>query len=268
MARLGNKIRGLKEIWQFDNRWQIALNRILFPTEPLQVYRYKGLDILIDHSAGDANGVREVLTSDMYRRYLPEIKLQGRLNVFDLGANNGGFPLLLKAAGFDIARVVSVELNPQTFERLRFNLTRNFDSSCLAINCAVTGESRNVRFRPGRNGSAADSIYSPNGNGPTADVTVAGRTFDQLFHESFGNEMVDICKIDIEGAEFEIAGHGTWKQLARVRYLLIEIHHFADSPRGLVVASLNDLGFEEINGAEKNDEFHHVHFFKNGRISC
>jgi hypothetical protein len=58
------------------------------------------MQFLTDHDAGDANGAREVITSGMYRDLLSELDLDGRINVLDLGGNNGGFPLLLKAERF------------------------------------------------------------------------------------------------------------------------------------------------------------------------
>jgi hypothetical protein len=90
------KITGLRQIMQFDNRWQLAVSRALF-REPINVYRLGSIVFLEDHSAGDANGARDVLTGSMYRPFLDRLPLPGRLRLLDLGASNGGFPLLLKA---------------------------------------------------------------------------------------------------------------------------------------------------------------------------
>src|SRR5205085_9721291 len=98
------------------------LTKVLFPSESLLVYRYRGLDILMDRTGGDANGAREVLTSPMYRRFLPSIKLDHPANVLDLGANNGGFPLQLLASRIKLRKILSVEFNPNTHIRLHFNL--------------------------------------------------------------------------------------------------------------------------------------------------
>src|SRR4051812_3008314 len=105
---LANKIRGLKEVWAFDNRLWLIITKIFFRRENLQIYRYNGVEILVDHAGGDNNGAREVLTSPMYRRFLPQMKLDSPANVLDLGANNGGFPLLLHTSGIKLKKVVSV----------------------------------------------------------------------------------------------------------------------------------------------------------------
>lgn len=264
--KISNKLNGLREIWRFDNRWQLAFNRLLFPNEGIQIYRFKGVEVLVDHSAGDANGARSVLTSQMYRQYLPEMALGGRLNVLDIGANNGGFSLLMKSEGFDIGRLVAVELSPITFERLRFNLSRNFEGGFTALNCALTGENKTIRFSPSAAGCVSDNIYSGESNVPARWFEIEGRTFDKIYGAEFGNEHVDLCKIDIEGAEFEMAAHGKCGRLADCRYLLIEIHDEADRNRGLVLDVLFRLGFEEIGGERKRDELHHVHFLVNRKF--
>lgn len=259
---ISNKIRGLKEIWGFDNHWYLVLTRFLFPNETVNIYRYNGLEILIDHSAGDANGAREVLTSDMYRQYLPLMRLPAAANVFDLGANNGGFPLLLKSQGIQIKKNVSVELNPNTFSRLKFNLERNFDDEAIALNAGVCGTSREIEIKLGT-GSVADSIYQDSSENKSQSFIIQGKTFDAIYEEYFGRENVDVCKIDIEGAEFEMFADGTCEKLRNCQYLIMEIHHEKNRRRELIQEKLKELGFEEFNAEEKLDETNYVHFFEN-----
>lgn len=259
-----NKIQGLKEIWQFDNRWHLALTRLFFPDETTQFYRYKGLEILIDHRAGDANGAREVLTSDMYRKYLKYLKNKKNITVLDLGANNGGFPLLLKSENFDLEKIVCVELNPQTFLRLRFNLERNFENNFIALNCAVSGEKREINISLG-NGGAGDSIYADNGSN---SYEIKGVDFDEIYRSTIGDKITDICKIDVEGAEFEIFEGENYHEIQKCRYLIMEIHHESERSREFVQRRLNEMGFVEIDGDKKTENTHYVHFFVNEMMSA
>lgn len=256
-----NKIRGIREIWQFDNRWELIGDRLFRPKKNESIYRIKDLEILVDHAAGDANGAREILTSNMYRQFLPLLDLDNPINVLDIGANNGGFPLLLKLEEVEIGRLVSVEFNPATFKRLKINIESNFDADFELVNAAVCGENRSIPVSAEMSGTA-DSIYSD--GQAESDDTVEGLTFDELFARTFGEEAVDVCKIDIEGAEFEVFANPGCDSIKRCRNLIIEIHHSPETPRQIIIDKLEQLGFEELNGDNKRQEgLHFVHFFKN-----
>lgn len=99
MNTLATRLNGLKAVWPFDNRWQLIINRTLFRGTGLAVYKLDGREILVDHRGGDENGTRLCFVSDMYKKYLKVMRLSGPINVLDLGANGGGFPLMLVTAG-------------------------------------------------------------------------------------------------------------------------------------------------------------------------
>jgi len=124
---LATKVAGLRAIFRFDNRWPLLFSRGLFG-ESLNVYRVQDVAFIEDHKLGDANGAREVLTSPMYARFVDELSSRfprRRWRVADIGASNGGFPLLLHLKGFSLQRIVAVEMNPRICPRLRFNLEHN-----------------------------------------------------------------------------------------------------------------------------------------------
>ncbi|MEZ5425528.1 MAG: FkbM family methyltransferase [Pyrinomonadaceae bacterium] len=263
---IGNKIKGIGEIWQFDNHWQLFFNRLFFSGEKINVYRLKNLEFICDHSAGDVNGAREVLTTDMYRGFLAKMELTGPLKILDLGSNNGGFPLLLASENKKIEKLVCVEFNPETFSRLRFNIERNLDCEFTPLNVGVCGDNREIRFDLQNGSGTSVNIYGQKGLESENGVRVPGETFDQIYERNFKGETVDICKMDIEGAEFEVFGSGKCLSLTNCRYLLIEIHHEKGTPRDLVLESLSELGFREADPPQPRDEFHHVHLFFNKKF--
>lgn len=258
-----NKIRGLKEVWQFDNRLWLILTKMFFPREKLHIYRFNGMDILIDHSAGDANGAREILTSPMYRRFLPQMKFDDAINVLDLGANNGGFPLLLQAAGISLKKVVSVELNPKTFMRLRFNLERNLPCEVVALNAALCGEAGFLKVALGA-GSVADSIYENAESEDAPIYEVEGLTFDEIWRRHFTDETVDLCKIDVEGAEFDVLLKSAHQSLRNCRYLIMEIHERDGRRAEEILPAIEHLGLVRQPTALDADQA--VHFFINSRL--
>lgn len=260
MVNFKNKINGLKEMWKFDNRFQLVFNRLFFPNESISYYRYKNVEFLNDHTAGDSNGARELLTSPMYQSYLELLQFSKPINVLDLGSNNGGFALLLKSNNFEIKKLVCVEVNPETFSRLRFNIERNFDCEFNLLNVAVCGENKELQLSF-ENGDVGNSIYQQTEQ--TKKYTIQGISFDNIFEQNFGNEEVDICKIDIEGAEFEILLSENHTKIAKCKHILMEIHHQKDRDRKIVREKLKSLGFVEKHGGMKNQiDRHYVHFFE------
>ncbi len=260
---LKTKLRGLREIWQFDNRLWLAMNRVFFPGENLNIYRTKGIEFISDHAGGDANGAREILTSPMYQRFLPKMKLANAVNILDLGASNGGFPLLLHANGLSLKKVVSLELNPSTFIRLQFNLQRNLTCDIVALNAAVCGETQVLSVALGK-GSVSDNIYAEN-IGDHAEVRqIPGFSFDNIFDSYFADEIVDICKMDVEGAEFDILSSPQHQRLARCRYLILEIHERPEQKASDILPILKDLGFVQQPQEPGSDTS--VYFFINDKL--
>lgn len=251
-----NKIRGLREIWRFDNRLFLIFARIFFRREKVLIFRYKGIEFINDVAGGDNNGARDVLATPMYSRLMPLMRLSGKLNVLDLGANNGGFPLLLLAQGFEFNRSVSVELNPNTFQRLRFNLERNLNGCSMAVNAAICGTNRKIEVVLGK-GASSDNIYA-NSQSAGLPVEVDGLTFDSLYESYFRDEVVDLCKIDIEGAEFEVLEGPHHAKLSKCRYLIIEIHENDARRSNNILRILKGLGFIELIEPSQSDPWLHL----------
>ncbi|MCO6509250.1 MAG: FkbM family methyltransferase [Aridibacter famidurans] len=255
---IASKLKAFRAMRQMDNGWQLVLNRLLFSSESVQVCRYKGLEFITDLDGGDANGAREVLTSDEYRKFLGSMDLSGALRVLDIGANNGGFPLLLASEGHVFEKLVCVEMNPQTAARLGYNIGRNFPASAETYNAAVCGAERDILIANSKGGTS-ENIYS--GTNGKAGISVRGRTPDAITEEAFGDATIDLCKMDVEGAEFEIFEAGAFERLSQCRYFLIEIHHFTETPRSRVIERIESAGFRQIEPVPPDDEGHHVHLF-------
>ena len=263
-----NKIEGVRQILHFDNRFQLLAERILRPSAQRSVYKLGKIEFVVDRSEGDVNGLREILTTGMYLDHLPIRSLDRPITLLDIGANVGGFPLAVINAGHEIEHYVGIELNPKTLQRLKVNIRRNDVGRPDLVNAAVCGVERSIEFHAGKHGSVADSIYTSSADGDPAEIAINGVTLDSVFEKYLDGETVDICKMDIEGAEFEIFASNSAESLRRCRYLFIEIHHQADRPRGKVLSALDDLGFAEISAEGKDDEHHHVHFFVNELLSA
>lgn len=254
-----SKLRGLREVLTFDNKLQLLVNLLFFRNTSLTVYRRGDLEFIVDAGSGDVNGIRRVLTSGMYKDFLqsPKCKVlwDSADSVLDLGANAGGFSLLLAELGISIKTLVCVEMNPHTFRRLEFNVTHNLNCDVTCLNAAVCGQKQTLSLTLGR-GSTGDSIYagsdSDNG-GSTSRVLVQGLSLDDICEQSFihGRGRIDLCKIDVEGAEYEIFSNPGHQWLERCHFLIMEIHNLKDAENTTALfEEIKRLGFIQIGRYE------------------
>lgn len=252
------KLRGLTQILAFDNRLHLLLQRLLFRRDSLAVYRLGALTFVVDQAAGDASGAPDVLTRPMYADHLQHLRFDHPLRVLDIGANGGGFALFLTRHGASFERLVAVELNPRTCVRLRFNLERNVAGELEVINAGLCGWSRPLELSLG-SGSVADSLYEPSFNASGATTQVTGLTFDEIHQRAFGDRVVDICKLDVEQAEYEVFDHAGHDRLRRCRVIVIEIHDVAGRSHAEVTTAIERLGFTLLpQGSDRS-----VYVFRN-----
>jgi FkbM family methyltransferase len=243
------RFSGLQALLGFDNWPMLVLGRLFDRKTGMVIYRKNGLEILVDHHGGDENGTRQCIVSDMYSKYLPGFNLRGSVSVLDLGANGGGFPLMLKVQGVAVGRAACVELNPMTYLRLGLNLASNFGSSAVAINAGVCSwpEGSEIQLASVR-GSTMTSISEDRPDSAIPLVSVSTTTLDSLYKRYFNDGFIDICKIDIEGAEYEILESTPDDVFQKIRYILVELHDPVRTPAYL--KRIGALGFTEVTVPE------------------
>jgi len=258
-----SKLKGLREIKKFDNRWEILLNRLLFPRTGIVTYRRGNIEVIVDHLGGDATGARMCLISDMYSRYTRDMIIPEKIKVLDIGANGGGFPLRLHLDGHTLEKLTCVEMNPNTFARLQLNLYRNLALTPCLINGAIYSAKTSLKLTLGR-GSTGDSIAAKEKTEKGRQRTereIQTLTFDDIYQTGFKNSLVDICKMDVEGAEYDVFSHPGHESLKKCRYLLIEIHHRKGFNKDQVINKIKALEFKNIT--KNQSENPEVYCFEN-----
>jgi FkbM family methyltransferase len=243
--RIVEKLAGMRMLLQFDNWPTLIVGRTFDRKTGLVTYRKGSYEILVDHHGGDENGTRTCLVSDMYRKHLGGIATTESVRVLDLGANGGGFPLMLLLHGFDVAQAVCVEMNPLTALRLLINLETNLHGRATGINAAVCGlnAEKEILLQRSR-GSTALSMEANRGSLTDAHVSVPTITISELCERYFPDAPIDICKIDIEGAEYDALEDTPDSALRKIRNLIIEFHIPARTPS--ILGRLHNAGFEEF----------------------
>jgi len=252
------KIYGFRALMAFDNRASLILQRLFLRAYPV-FYRKGAVTFLADHRGRDQEGLCLCFKTDMYSRFFSHFPRSKQLAVLDLGANSGGFGLLLLTAGFAIRRIVGVEITPRVFARLAFNLGYNFGPSATPLNCAVRGCQGFIRVRDNL-GWVGNSIYEKD-DGSVDFVSIPGITFDQLYNTYFKDEKIDIAKIDIELAEYEVLYSDSCHYLTQCEFLLIEIHPHPTLSTDALIKRIKEFGFELI--ADGSPDCAWVYLFRN-----
>src|SRR5207302_6780598 len=149
-------------------------------------------DLQLDVNVCEAMGINLWHVPGLYERRERELfcaAVHSGTVVLDVGANLGIYSLLAAKRG---ARTFAIEPDPGNLPALHSHIEINgFAGQITVLEMAVTDAPRPVTLyrNPGNSGS---STLLGSGEG----VTVAGRTIDSL-----NLPPIDVCKMDIEGAE-------------------------------------------------------------------
>ncbi|HZP60100.1 MAG TPA: FkbM family methyltransferase [Opitutaceae bacterium] len=139
--------------------------------------------------------------------------------VLDLGGNIG-FGSVFLAKLFPLSQFAVVEPDPRNLRLLHRNLNRNRVSATV-IDGAVGAEAGTLRLRFGSDPTCS-SLEGTGMHDLEETVEVSVLTVPQI-QERMGWPVIDLLKIDIEGAEEKLLSENN-RWLAKVGAILIEIH--------------------------------------------
>ena len=166
--------------------------------------------------------VVECFGRDCYR--LRSIDLPQGPAVVDIGANIGAFTLAVLAR-WPEARVTAIDASPTAVEVLTSNIARYGASARVVVrHAAVVGPERGAFvFLHERHGNLCmSSLLEPADVGPDRQVKVPAVELPAVLNAYPAG--VDLLKLDIEGAEYEVLGTVPVEQLATIGRMVIEYH--------------------------------------------
>jgi len=173
---------------------------------------------------------REVCFTGLYEPQetaLVQAFLRPGMTFVDVGANWGYFTLLAAHLVGSSGRVVSLEPDPRLFASLTDNLTRNCLSQVTALPLAAADKSGILTlagYQESGENWGLSRITSVNPGSGVPSFQVAATALDDLLDEP-GLDIIDLMKIDIEGAEgFALKGLARSLARQRVKRLLLELH--------------------------------------------
>lgn len=160
----------------------------------------------------------------------------GEPRILDCGANIG-LASLYFARRYPRARITAFEPDPTLAELCRRNLAANGASRVELVEAALWREDGPVRFVQEGTDSGTIASLGARVDGPV--LQVSGRRLRHWLEAP-----VDILKLDIEGAEFDVLDDSR-DALSAVRCLILDLHEFDPSHRqtGRIFDLLSAAGF-------------------------
>ena len=221
---------------------------------PIQQINYRGKTIWLSHCGHDSSTFMTVFAHRYYGR-IPKSAV-----VIDVGANIGLFSL--DAVWSGAAKVYAYEPNAQSFEVLNQNLREHNITNVVATQCAVSGNNQSSTMFIGSQSTPFNKLLSQSEVG-NHDQTSSDR-FSEVKVESIDTVLktvcepiIDLLKIDCEGAEYGIFQGLTKEHSLRIRMICVE-YEVSDSekPEHLIQLAEN-CGFivKEFNRSHKRLRF-------------
>jgi FkbM family methyltransferase len=198
-----------------------------------------GHEIYLRPGTADVAVVRDLM---MKQPHLPPETLEpiDPHLVWDLGAHIG-LAALDYARRWPNAHVVAVELEPHNASLCRRNLAP-FGSRCEVIEAAVWFSDGSVQIDFDSD-HADTNAFRAEAGATDGGRSVTSLSLNTLLARTAGDRPVDLCKLDIEGAEQGVLRENTdWAE--RVTTLAVEVHD--DYTTDECTSDLRRLGFDAI----------------------
>jgi FkbM family methyltransferase len=200
-----------------------------------------------DHNL-DYKVVDETWTENVYR--IHEYQFKHNAVFVDIGANIGSVSLYVdnfnKVRNSDNKiKVYSIEPEPHNLLLLEENINNNPTENITVVNNAIWHEQKNVFItNRGGNSSIVDGSL-------VESVEVSAITIQDLI-DRYSIDEIDVMKIDIEGAEFDLIVNTPPEILAKIRYLVLEFDKSFDGSFGKMIEKLaKQFGLEILGSPER-----------------
>lgn len=202
--------------------------------------------------------VRRVLLRNIYQRKKIGFFIKPGDHWLDLGANIGAFSLLVLSLG---AKVTALEPEPENFEMVVNNLSKNFDENYEALQIAISTEDKIQEFfiLNDQYNQFRHSLIEP----PDSSRIEVGTMSLKSILEYEPN--INCIKMDIEGMEIPILESlDIQRDLKCIRKLVFEYHFHIDRsiPRFLKIIEKLEQHFKVVHFTNiKKDELEYNQHF-------
>jgi FkbM family methyltransferase len=180
---------------------------------------------------------REFFIDDMYG----EFDLENCTNVIDAGASIGLFTRYMLRKG--VKNIISIEPDPRSVLALRDNFFNREEVTILPK--ALTSEVGTAVLNFKDDNPIISTLDKENSEFIQYDshgtVEIETTNLDQVFKNS-GWDKIDLLKLDIEGAEYDVLGNISNEILIATDKILLE-YHFPEGRLEPIINKLSQFGF-------------------------
>ncbi len=195
---------------------------------------------------------------------LPEYLGDGPLQLVDLGACMGEFSDEL-ARHFPIGKALLVEASPTNFIKIQARNNR-LRLHRVAVGTEGTGTRRFLEDTESPyNGSVVFDYFKDSSRTHSIETI----TLPEILQHFEPDRRIDVLKIDIEGAEYELLEQAPDWALARFRQITVEFHDFVDpalrARNAAIVKKMRRIGFTVLKNATRykhGSEFYDTLFYQ------
>jgi FkbM family methyltransferase len=194
----------------------------------------------------DYKVINETWVENVYR--IHQYHFSGDKVFVDIGANIGSVSIFVDSFNKileDKIKVYAVEPEPNNIDLLNYNILNNPTENITIINNAVWHEEGTVTVS--NKGGNSSIVYKTDSDFSHIEAI----TIEHLLNK-YNIKEVDVMKIDIEGAEFDLIINTPAEILAKIKYLTLEFDKSFDGKFGIMVEKLSkQFGLEILGSPER-----------------
>jgi FkbM family methyltransferase len=185
--------------------------------------------------------IKDILLNREYE-FFPQFELtRPRQIVVDAGAHAGLYTLI---ASLWAKKVFALEPDSNIFQMLNSNIARNSLTNVIPKKSALWIEDGQIRFYRRGNSQLGTVMRCKNSQPILVNAVSLKHLLDETL-EDLGGRAIDLLKLDIEGAEFDVIPSADRETLERVSRIVAEIHTVHGKTR-VLTNKLKQCGFSYV----------------------
>lgn len=211
-------------------------NRVYFMTQRIKRSAFQKPKCRIESYDPLFVNYEQFFTDEIYKNLFGQIESLDF--VVDIGANVGLFTKLCLNKGAN--KVIAVEINSdaiKTFKKLHNS------PNVKLIDKAIAESDGQIEIFINPDNSIISSINKENAGSNTSQI-IDAISFNTLVEQN-SIDRIDLLKVDVEGAEYDIFRSINEKNLSKIKYILMEFHNnYGGRLRDDILNKLESAGFE------------------------